>query len=115
MGFANVIWQGDASARAIQCLTRTASPPVALNVTGIERISLRELAHRFGEEFGRAALISGTEGPATWIWDAAQSYEWFGPPSVSLDEMIRATADWLKLGGETLGKPTHFEVQDGRF
>ena len=34
MGYANVIWQGDANARAIQCLEHVSSPPLALNVTG---------------------------------------------------------------------------------
>lgn len=115
MGFANVIWQGDANARAIQCLARTATPPVALNVTGLERVSIRRLAERFGELLGRAPIITGTEGPTAWIWDASRSYEWLGPPLVALDEMIEATAQWVRLGGATMGKPTHFEVRDGRF
>ena len=38
-----------------------------------------------------------------------------GPPSVSSDELIEMTADWIRQGGETLDKPTHFEVRDGRF
>ena len=50
-----------------------------------------------------------------WIWDAARSYELFGPPMVSLDEMIEATVHWLQQGGATIGKPTHFEIQDGQF
>jgi nucleoside-diphosphate-sugar epimerase len=115
MGFANVIWQGDANARAIQCLSHAASPPVALNVTGLERVSIRSLAMRFGELLGRAPIITGSESPSAWLFDASRSYEWFGPPTVSMDEMIEATAQWVRQGGETLGKPTHFEVRDGRF
>lgn len=115
MGYAHVIWQGDANARAIQCLSHTATPPLALNMTGIERVSIRKLAQTFGERLGRPAIITGTESPTAWIWDAARSYEIFGPPTVSLEEMIDATADWLKSGGQTIGKPTHFEVQDGQF
>ena len=115
MGFVNVIWQGDANARAIQCLAHAACPAAALNVTGLERVSIRDLARRFGERFGRTAIIAGSEGATAWIWDARRSYELFGPPEVSLDEMIDATAHWLMRGGQTLGKPTHFEVQDGRF
>jgi hypothetical protein len=34
---------------------------------------------------------------------------------VSLNEMIQATAQWLQRGGVTIGKPTHFEVTDGKF
>jgi hypothetical protein len=115
MGFTHVIWQGDANARAIQCLAHTASPPLALNVTGIERIATRELAQRFGEKLGRRVTITGVESPTAWIWDASRSYELFGPPTVALEDMIDATVHWLKLGGRTSGKPTHFEVHDGRF
>lgn len=115
MGTVNVIWQGDANARAIQCLARAATPPVALNVTGLERMSIRTLAGRFGELLGRAPVITGSEAPTAWIWDASRSYEWFGPPLVSPDEMIEATARWIRRGGATLDKPTHFEARDGRF
>jgi len=115
MGAANVIWQGDANARAIQCLAHTASPPVALNVTGLERVSIRSLAQRFGELLEREPVITGKEGDTVWLWDAARSYKLFGPPTVTLTEMIEATANWLRRGGASLGKPSHFEVTDGRF
>ena len=114
-GWVNVIWQGDANARAIQCLSRAASPPIALNVTGMERASIRSLAQRFGELLGRAPVITGVESPTGWLFDPSRSYKWFGPPAVSLEEMIAATAQWVLEGGATLGKPTHFEVRDGRF
>jgi hypothetical protein len=115
MGAANVIWQGDANARAIQCLAHTASPSIALNVTGIERVSIRWLGQRFGELLESEPVFTGMEGEAAWLWDASRSYELFGPPTVSLDEMIEATAQWQRQGGATLGKPTHFETNDGRF
>jgi nucleoside-diphosphate-sugar epimerase len=115
MPAANVIWQGDANARAIQCLARAASPPVALNVTGLEPVSIRWLAQRFGAAFDRPAVITGREADSAWLMDARLSYDWFGPPAVGIDEMIAATADWVRLGGATLGKPTHFEVRDGNF
>ena len=115
MGTANVIWQGDANARAIQCLAHTASPPLALNVTGIERVSIRRLAERFGELLGREPVLTGKESPTAWLWDATRSYQLLGAPTVSLDEMIAATAHWHRHGGATLGKPTHFESTDGRF
>ena len=115
MGTVNVIWQGDANARAIQCLAHTASPPIALNVTGIERVSIRSLALRFGESLKREPIITGKESVTAWLWNASRSYELFGPPSVTLDEMIAAAAHWVRKGGATLGKPTHFEVRDGQF
>jgi nucleoside-diphosphate-sugar epimerase len=115
MAAANVIWQGDANARAIQCLERAAVPPVALNVTGLEPMSIRWLAGRFGELLGRAPVITGVEGQTAWLFDARRSYDWFGPPEVSVEEMIEAQAEWVRRGGATLGKPTHFEVRDGQF
>lgn len=115
MGAANVIWQGDANARAIQCLAHVDSPPLALNVTGKERVSIRWLAQRFGGLLGRAPIIIGNEGATAWLWDAAHSYELFGPTAVSLEEMIEATVHWHQQGGQLLGKPTHFEVRDGQF
>jgi hypothetical protein len=29
--------------------------------------------------------------------------------------MISRTADWIRRGGETWDKPTHFQVRDGKF
>jgi nucleoside-diphosphate-sugar epimerase len=115
MGAANVIWQGDANARAIQCLAHTSTPPMALNVTGAERVPIRWLAERFGDLLQRKPIIIGEESRSAWLWDATRSYDLFGPPTVTLDEMISATSDWQKLGGSTLGKPTHFEVRDGQY
>lgn len=115
MGYANVIWQGDANARAIQCLAHTRHPPTLLNVTGRERLSIRWLAERFGALFERPSIISGSEGPTAWLFDVSKSYDWFGPPAVSLEEMIAATAEWIRIGGSSLGKPTHFETRDGHY
>jgi nucleoside-diphosphate-sugar epimerase len=115
MGHVNVIWQGDASARALQCLSCVSSPPLALNITGRERVSIRSLAERFGELLGTRPVFTGHEAPTAWLSDASRSFKLFGPVTVTLDEMIAATAHWVKRGGVTLGKPTHFETRDGQF
>ena len=115
MGYANVIWQRDANARAIQCLNRVSSPPAILNVTGLERVSIRELAEKLGARMGKAPQIIGKESGTAWLFNAQRSYDWFGTPETSLDEMIEATAQWVVHGGVSLGKPTHFETRDGHF
>lgn len=115
MGATHVIWQGDANARIIECLGRAAAPPAAVNVTGRERLRIRDLAQRLGELLDREVRFTGQAAPTAWIWNADRSYEWFGPPTVSIDEMLIATADWIRQGGESLGKPTHFEVRDGQY
>jgi nucleoside-diphosphate-sugar epimerase len=115
MGHANVIWQRDANALALQCLAHAASPPFVLNVTGTETLSIRAVAGRFAELLGREARIVGQEAPTAWLNNASKAHRLYGPPSVSADQLIEWTAAWVKRGGATLGKPTHFEVRDGKF
>lgn len=115
MGHVNVIWQGDANARALQSLALAASPPAVLNVTGRNTISVRWLADRFGELLGRVPKIIGIEAEVAWLSNAARSFELFGDVTVSLDAMMQAVADWVQRGGTSLGKPTHFESHDGKF
>lgn len=114
-GHVNVIWQGDANARALQSLEHAASPALPLNITGPETASVRALALRFGQLFGREVEITGTEAPAAWLNNAGESFRLFGYPTVCLDQMIEWTAAWVRDGGPTLGKPTHFETRDGKF
>ena len=115
MGFANVIWQRDAAARAIECLGLAASPAVPLNVTGCDRVGIRALARRCGELLGKTPTFAGTEGAECWLWDARRCEALFGPPETSTDEAVRMVCAWIARGGESLGKPTKFEVRDGRY
>jgi nucleoside-diphosphate-sugar epimerase len=115
MGHVNVIWQGDANAVALRCLAHITTPTSPINVTGPQTISVRELAEAFGRRLGRAPKLTGAEAPAGWLSDASRMVAEFGAPRVPLDRMIDWTADWLSRGGASLGKPTHYEVRDGRF
>ena len=115
MGHVNVIWQGDANAVALRCLARTTTPTTPINVTGTETISVRSLAEAFGRRFNRAPNLTGTEAPAGWLSNASRMVAELGPPRVPLERMIDWTADWLSRGMASLGKPTHYEVRDGRF
>lgn len=114
-GWFNLIWQGDACARAIQCLQHTASPPKLLNVTGAEKLSIRAVAEKMGTLLGRTPKFTGQEAAAAWISDASESIRLFGPTTVPLDRMMQMVADYLQAGGKLLGKPTHFETRDGKF
>jgi nucleoside-diphosphate-sugar epimerase len=115
MGWLNCIWQGDACARAIQCLAHTANPPKLLNITGAEKLSVRALAEEFGRRFGRPPQITGTEAPSAWLADASESLKLFGPPETSLPRMLDLIAAHVGGGGRLLGKPTHFESRSGKF
>ncbi len=115
MNVFNFIWQGDACARAIQCLLHVANPPKLLNITGPEKVTLQDAAERFGKIFGKKPVLTGTPANEAWHSDASESIRLFGPPSKSLDELIGMIADHLRSGGKLLGKPTHFETRDGKF
>jgi nucleoside-diphosphate-sugar epimerase len=115
MGHVNVIWQGDANAVVLRCLAHATKPTSPINVTGPQTLSVRWLAEEFGRRFGRAPKLTGSEAASGWLNNSARMVAEFGPPRVSIDRMLDWTADWLIRGMASHGKPTHFEVRDGRF
>ncbi len=114
-GYVNVIWQGDANAVALRALAHASTPPLVLNVTGPETVSIRALAEQFGRIFGKQPRFVGAEQPDALLANAARSHALFGPPQVPLERIIHWTAEWIRGGGPTLAKPTHFNVRDGKF
>jgi nucleoside-diphosphate-sugar epimerase len=115
VGFFNAIWQGDANSYALRSLELCSSPPTVLNVTGPDRISVREAAQWFGSAFGRPPRFANTEGPVALLSDSSRCRARLGEPAVPLAELQQWVAHWVQAGGSSLNKPTHFEVTDGRF
>jgi nucleoside-diphosphate-sugar epimerase len=115
MGYANVIWQQDAICHIIASLPLAAAPPCILNITGATIHKIRDLAQAFGRRFGKNVTIVGQEAPTAWLSNPARSHELFGSPQTSTADMIELIATWLENSGSTLGKPTHFEVRDGKY
>ena len=115
MGAVNVIWQGDANSVALRSFSLCQSPAAVLNLTGPETLSVRYIASRFGEHFGIDPLFEGAEAPNALLNNAARCHRLFGYPTVSVHQLIDWTAGWIGMGARTLGKPTHFEVRDGKF
>jgi nucleoside-diphosphate-sugar epimerase len=115
MGHVNVIWQGDANAWTLRALRHADAACPIMNVTGPETVSIRWLAARFGALMGKEPVFAGTEAPEALLSNAAWAHGLFGYPRVPLERMIHWVADWVQRGGRALGKPTKFEVRDGRF
>jgi len=115
MGHANVIWQGDANAMALQALEHAASPPTVLNVTGPEVVSIQKVCEKFGALMHKPVRFTGQPAENALLNNSAKATALFGPPSVSVDQMISWITYWVMAGGASLGKPTHFEVRDGKF
>jgi nucleoside-diphosphate-sugar epimerase len=115
LGHVNFIWQGDAAAQALRCLAYCDTPTSPINVSGHEILAVRDLAARFGALFGREPIIVGKEEPTAWLTNTSQAVKLFGLPIVDTEQLISWTADWVARSMPSLGKPTKYEVRDGRY
>jgi nucleoside-diphosphate-sugar epimerase len=115
LGHVNFIWQGDASSQALRCLAHCDTPTSPINVSGREILAVRALAEKLGARLGREPIIVGQEEPTAWLTDTSQATRLFGLPVVGTEQLIRWTADWVARAMPSLGKPTKYEVRDGRY
>jgi nucleoside-diphosphate-sugar epimerase len=111
----NFVWQAYANAVALQAFAISRPGGEILNVTGLQRHSVRDLAEELGRRLGVRPQFEGPEGPASLLSDARRCHELFGPPELDAEQLMDLVAAWLRAGGRTLGKPTRFEVADGQF
>jgi nucleoside-diphosphate-sugar epimerase len=115
MGDFNTIWQRDANAQALCALAHAASPPWVVNVTGLEKLSVREVCQRMGRLFDMPVQFVGNEAPTALLSDASLAAERFGPHAMPAEQLIEWVACWVARGGRTLNKPTHFESRSGTY
>lgn len=115
LGHVNFIWQGDASAQALRCLAHCDTPTSPINVSGPEILVVRDIATKFGELLDRKPVIVGKEEPTAWLTNTAQAVKLFGLPIVDTAQLIAWTADWVARSMPSFGKPTKYEVRDGRY
>ncbi|MEA2822945.1 MAG: hypothetical protein QOJ86_4949 [Bradyrhizobium sp.] len=115
LGHVNFIWQGDAASQALRCLAYCDVPTSPINVSGHEILSVRGLAAKLGALLGREPVIVGSEQPTAWLTDTSQAVKLFGLPVVDTERLIAWTADWVARSMPSLGKPTKYEVRDGRY
>lgn len=111
----NFIWQGSANEIAIRGLLHCKSPVNKINVSGPETISVKYAAEKMAEILDVSPLFEGEPQSDAYLNNSAKAMEIFGYPAVSAETLIRWQAEWLKDGGRTLGKPTHFEERKGSY
>ena len=114
MGYANVIWQGEANDWTLRTLAHCTAPTSPLNLSG-PAISIRAAAEGLAQRLNVKPTFTGTEADTAWLIDCRQAFDLFGPQQVTLDRMLDWTADWTRRGLATLNKPTHFEARDGAY
>ena len=111
----NGIWQGDANNQALLALEHGASPAAILNLTGPETVSVTQTAETFGRLLDRPVSFAGEPGDRAYLSNASEAFRRFGHPRVTLAQTVRWTAEWIRNGGRSLDKPTHFDVADGQY
>jgi len=113
--FFNIIWQGDVNNYALLSLQKAASPAEVLNITGEDILSVKDVAEEMGVIMNKPVQLVSHGQDNSYLNDASKAHQLFGKPSVSSKELIRMQAEWIMHGGRGLNKPTHFEVDDGKF
>ena len=114
-GYFNCIWQGDANELVLRALSLAESPPTVWNLCRPERFPVREIASRLGDLMGRSPQFTGEESATALLVDSSPICTALGCPRTPMETLLRWTAHWVKQGGRSFGKPTHFEVRDGNY
>lgn len=114
-GAFNCIWQRDANELILRALPLAASPARVYNLCRPEIFWVREIATRLGELLGRPPLFSGNETRTALLGNSAALCVTLDSMAIPMETILRWTARWVKQGGRDLGRPTHFEVRDGKY
>jgi hypothetical protein len=100
---------------ALASFAHLSTPPFVLNLAGPELLSVRRVAEQLGQLMGLPVSFQGGESADAFLSNGQKGHRLFGYPRIRAAQMLHWIADWIQRGGETLGKPTHFEVRDGKF
>ncbi|HEX7940009.1 MAG TPA: NAD-dependent epimerase/dehydratase family protein [Gemmatimonadaceae bacterium] len=115
MGHVNVVWQRDANSAAIELLPLAASPPMVMNVSGGETLSVRSLAEQLARRLGKSPRFTGSEAPDALLTNTTRWRSTLDPNVTSTESLLDWVAEWIRDGRPLLGKPTHFETRTGAF
>lgn len=110
----NVIWQGDANRLALRALGAAAKPAHIVNVTG-PIVGIEWLANELGRRLDREPVFDSTPSPQALVANIDALDRLLPYQPLPLDDLLDWTAQWIRTGQPLLGKPTKYEVRDGRF
>lgn len=115
MSYVNVVWQGDACASILCTLGECEVPPRIVNIAGPHVLRVREICEQLAARMDCTVRFTGEETDSALLNDGSAARTRHGEATVPVERILDWTADWVVRGGTTYGKPTHFEVRDGRF
>jgi dTDP-4-dehydrorhamnose reductase len=111
----NIIWQADANALSLLCLELASSPPFIGNLSGLDKISVSDLAQYYGRAYNHEILLKNEDSGFALLTDARALLNLLSYKPMKNEILKRWVAEWIFRGGQTLRKPTGFEKLDGRF
>lgn len=114
-GHFNAIWQRDANAHIVRALALADNPPAVYNLTGPETLETRAVAETLARLMNREPEFVGAPAETALLSNPSRLFERLGPPETPIETVVAWTADWVARGGRSLGRPTKFQVRDGKF
>lgn len=115
MGAVNLIWQRDANDYIIRSISLAKSPPAILNVTGPEKVLVRQLAEQIGKELNIKPKFLSREAQTALLSNASFCSSMFGYPQTTLNEMVSLIVKWVASDKTVLNKPTKYDIRNGKF
>ena len=112
-GHVNVIWLDDMLELMIASAKLCTVPARVLNMTGLEKVSVREIAEKLGKLMGIKPKFQGKPGPTALLGKADEMARLLWAPKVSLDEGLERVARSVMGREFPLDHPAQWEKRDG--
>jgi nucleoside-diphosphate-sugar epimerase len=110
--FVNCIWLDDILDLMMAAAEHCDIPCVYLNMTGLEKVSVVEIATRLGEYMGKEPRFKGTPKGTSLLGKSEKMAELLWAPPTSLDEGLRRVAESVMKSEFPLDHPTEWEKRD---
>jgi len=112
-GHVNVIWLDDLMEVMYRSHEVASVPAKYLNLTGAEKVSVREIAEKLGKLIGKEPRFKGEPKEVALLGKTDEMVRLFGMPKVSLDEGLARVAESVMKREHPLDHPTMWEVRTG--
>ncbi len=110
--YVNVIWLSDILDLMIDSMRLCAVPCEVLNMTGLEKIAVVDIARKLGELMGKEPRFTGTPKGTSLLANADKMRRLLGAPATSLDEGLARLAKSVMAYEHPLDHPTEWEKRD---
>lgn len=110
--YVNVIWLADILDLMIESMRLCAVPCEVLNMTGVQKVSVVEIATKLGQFMGIEPKFTGTPKGTNLLGKADKMARLLWTPPTSLDEGLELVARSVMAHEYSLDHPTEWEKRD---